>query len=492
MSSISEVRACVDFVECRLEAPRRRPKALERCHRPCAQCECLRSGRPCGRVDQDVVELRLRPLDPTQLEHAARRVQSPFARCFSLIRRREPRGGLPQLGGRVGRAARFGSARGLVELLRDRGVGTVGREREMPPLFLDVVDGCCDAGVKLGALCGIEPRVCRRPEQRVSQEHSLAVERDDACRFGQPQLVEGAWSEQARHRGDRRATQHRRDLDDLDRRAESVEAIADDAQQRVRYRQRPVGGRAAVYPCACEVQCEHRVSARHLVQLLHIVWRQSVAERSRTIVSTWPVSSAATCCSTTRTPASWSTSSRMLFSRAARVRDQETHTLGAEPSHHECQDTLRRLVHPLRVVDADHDRALARQVLQQPEGRHGDGPRRQFETVGPAPQQRDLQGVTLRLRQCAEVVVGDIDEQVRQRRERELCLGIDRATTEDAEPSFLRESKALGHSVDLPIPGSPVSTNAVGPSLIESTKARTVWVSSTRPMIVAASLTSLP
>ncbi len=124
-------------------------------------------------------------------------------------------------------------------------------------------------------------------------------------------------------------------------------------------------------------------------------------------------------------------------------RDEETHSLGTEPSHHECQHTLRRLVHPLRVVDTDHDRALTRQVLQQPEGRHGDGPRRQFETVGLGAQQRDPQGATLRLRQRPEFVVGDIDEQVRQRRERELCLGIDRATTANPKPSFLSESNAL-------------------------------------------------
>ena len=436
-------RACVDFVECRAEAPRRRPETFERRHRPCAQCECLRSGRPCGRIDEDVVELRLRPLGSTQLEHAARRVQPPFAGRFSLIRRREPRGGVPQLGGRVGRATRSGSARGVVELLRDRGVGTVGREREMPPLFLDVVDGCCDAGVESGALCRIKPRIGRRPEQRVSQEHALAVECDDACRFGQPQLVEGTWSEQGRHRGDRRATQHRRHLDDLDGRAESVEAIADDAQQRVGYRQRPVGGRAAVHPCACEVQCEHRVSACHLVQLLHIAWRQCVANAfAHDRVDLARVECGDLLLDDSHACVVVDVVEDAVLAGGTRC-DEETHPLGAEPSHHESQDTPRRLVHPLRVVDADHDRALARQVLQQPEGRHGDGPRRQFETVGLGAQQRYLQGVTLRLRQFAEVVVGDIDEQVRERRERELCLGIDRATAVDAEPSFLRESNAF-------------------------------------------------
>ena len=94
----------------------------------------LDAGRNLG---EELLEHRSRPLAVAGEAVEVRRPQAPLSRHGGIVRR-QLGGELAELGRSGGRAAGGGLLGGRVELGGDRGVGTVGGEREVTGALLDV------------------------------------------------------------------------------------------------------------------------------------------------------------------------------------------------------------------------------------------------------------------------------------------------------------------------------------------------------------------
>ncbi len=103
----------------------------------------------------------------------------PAVGVVGVVDRRQPAGLLAQLRGRRGRASRAGVLRRLLEGMRDAGVRSVRREREMASALVRVRDELGKAPVELAAPDRIDALVRRRGEQRVRKTDAVALELDD-------------------------------------------------------------------------------------------------------------------------------------------------------------------------------------------------------------------------------------------------------------------------------------------------------------------------
>ena len=134
---------------------------------------------------------------------------------------------------------------------------------------------------------------------------------------------------------------------------------------------------------------------------------------------------------------------RRLALRACR--EEKAHGNAVEPARGEGERVGGRAVEPLDVVDRDEDglpggeRAEGAQEADRDRRAFGRRPRRRRA------KQRDLERVQLRGREPAELGRDDAVEQVDQRRERVLGLGVGGSRREDAKT-------ALARSVDARLP----------------------------------------
>ena len=118
---------------------------------------------------EHLLEHLARPAAVARLERAGGGVRDPAPDLGGLIRRREVRRPLEQLGRRRRRAARLGSAAGVVERARD-GLVRAGRgEREVPRALLGLAHPLGDRGVQGASRRRIRRGVGARGEQRVGE-----------------------------------------------------------------------------------------------------------------------------------------------------------------------------------------------------------------------------------------------------------------------------------------------------------------------------------
>ena len=119
-------------------------------------------------------------------------------------------------------------------------------------------------------------------------------------------------------------------------------------------------------------------------------------------------------------------------------REEEADGDALEPTRRVRQRVGRRAIEPLDVVDRDEEglpggkRAQGAEEADRDRRPLGRRPRRRRA------EERDLERVQLRGREAAELVRRDPVEQVDQRRERVLGLGVGRSCREDAEPVLAR------------------------------------------------------
>jgi hypothetical protein len=76
---------------------------------------------------------------------------------------------IEQVGGGIGRPPRSRDRRGSLDLRRDRGVGDVRRQREVPATLLRLVDGRGDRSVDPVTVRAGRVSVDRRPEERMGE-----------------------------------------------------------------------------------------------------------------------------------------------------------------------------------------------------------------------------------------------------------------------------------------------------------------------------------
>ena len=143
--------------------------------------------------------------------------------------------------------------------------------------------------------------------------------------------------------------------------------------------------------------------------------------------------------------------------------EQEADGLALEAAHGEVECVGGRRIEPLDVVDRDQQRLTGSQGAQRVQEAERDrvGLGRRARRLGP--QKGHLQRAQLRSRQADELLRLDPVEQVDQRRQtRAARRRRSPAPRARAMPCTRASSIPASQSVVLPIPGSPVSTNAPG------------------------------
>jgi hypothetical protein len=134
------------------------------------------------------------------------------------------------------------------------------------------------------------------------------------------------------------------------------------------------------------------------------------------------------------------------------------------------------MIEPLDVVDREQ-RRLGAQQRQQPERDRALVQR--LARLGA--QQSHLERVTLRAGQPLELRLRDVEEQVAERRVRQLGLGLDRP----ARQARCRDrDTASCHSAVLSTPSSPSSSSAAGPCSIAASNPAIRSSSASRPTII--------
>ncbi len=128
---------------------------------------------------------------------------------------------------------------------------------------------------------------------------------------------------------------------------------------------------------------------------------------------------------------------------AAPAHAQEAHPLVLKASRHERERALGRVVKPLGVVDRKQRRRVGRQGLQHPEQAEADSPLQRLLPLGLGAQQRHLERTSLRRGQIGHGGLGDICEQIAERRVGHLRLALARAAAEDALPVGGSRDQAL-------------------------------------------------
>jgi hypothetical protein len=117
-----------------------------------------------------------------RLEMASGRIDSAPVRLGRVCLGRQPPRLLEELGRRVGSAPGAGATGRPVEGAGDRGVGPVGREREVPATFLRFAQDRCQSRVQLAAARTRDAGVCHRLEQRMGEDDARSLDLQRACR----------------------------------------------------------------------------------------------------------------------------------------------------------------------------------------------------------------------------------------------------------------------------------------------------------------------
>ena len=150
-----------------------------------------------------------------------------------------------------------------------------------------------------------------------------------------------------------------------------------------------------------------------------------------------------------------SSSTRDLIARLRASREEEADRFVAQSPGGECEGIGRRWIEPLRVVDR-HDQ---RRVLgEHPEGtEHAERDRPALQPSRPrsrpAAQQRDLEGLALRVGKPPERRVWHVSEEITEHGERQRDLGLDRPAREHLQSPLTGVGDALPPERRLPDPG---------------------------------------
>jgi hypothetical protein len=175
--------------------------------------------------------------------------------------------------------------------------------------------------------------------------------------------------------------------------------------------------------------------------------------------------------------------------RRATQRDQESDPLLAQPSQRAGKRGLRRPIEPLNVVKCEHKVALAARGAQKAQGRGGDRAAIvcSFLTGGLSSQQRNLQRAPLWSSQSLSKLLIQRVEQIAQRREGELHLGLHRTAATDTPPSRQRLRARLTPHCRLADPRLPLDHKHSRPStLLEERRDRAqLLLPPTTPAITA-------
>ena len=276
------------------------------------------------------------------------------------------------------------------------------------------------------------------------EQDAVAVDCEHACGLSGHQLVDGTAPEHRRDPRCRRLREDGSDLHGLHRAAEPIEPLADDVQQGVRQRQFRTRrrGRAADQRPA-EQQREHRVATGHLVDAAQSTRWQVVAQTfPHDRVELPGIEGANRSNDDGETELGIDIRDDAVLEPQA-CGDQESDRCIAQAARDEGEHSLRGMVHPMKVVDRHDDRTRMRPLLQQAEQCERNGARRQFVTVRLRPQEGDFEGAVLRGGKDVEIGVRNVDEQVGQRREGELRLGLHGTALEHLEILLPRQPDAL-------------------------------------------------
>ena len=310
---------------------------------------------------------------------------------------REPARLFEQLRRSVGRAARPRPPRGVDERRGDVLIRRVRGEREMPRPLLGIVDHGRGARMQRPFVGDLLVRDGR--EQWMREAHAGSLELENSRR--------GRSVDQCR----RRARQHRRERRRLPAPGrQRGQPVGDERAQALRERlaaeqlERVVGvaaGRAVQPRELGPPNGRAAAVGEHASQLPH----GQRADRQPRLLR------------------------QMQRHRAAAAAGhQEPDPRALEPSRDEPEHGLRRVVEPLDVVDGDdrRPRAQHRQQAQR------DRALRRAALPRLDAQQRDLQGMPLRVRQRGDLLVRHRGQQVAQRGVGQLRLGLDRTARQDA------------------------------------------------------------
>ena len=97
-----------------------------------------------------------------------------------------------------------------------------------------------------------------------------------------------------------------------------------------------------------------------------------------------------------------------------------------QPASRESQRPSRRAIQPLCVIDSNEYRTVARKQTQRRRKRCEDSARLRWPTLRRPAEERDLERLTLRLRQQVENLLVDTGKQIRQAGERKRGVGLRR------------------------------------------------------------------
>ena len=342
------------------------------------------------------------------------------------------------------------------ESRRDSGISSGTREREMTRGGFRIRGNCGDAAVPAPALAGIERVVRGSGEQRVREldgpvrvaahAHDRRLHRRGEGRVDISLRAAGRGRD-GHHRG---LGQGRRDEQHLPRFArQSLQSLGEQVPEFAAERERfATGGGRLDRPVSLdgprELERVERVPARGLVDALHRPparrdgrprpddpLDRAEAERANLHVGGGPLEG-------------------LLGAEAGRCprggrgrggeppRSEDRHGRRPEPPKDELDDLRGRCIDPLRVVDGDHHRLLARERADRVQRTRRDRPLIWRRTPVILEQQRHLERPALGRWQCREDRFEDRLEEVGQRPVRQLDLGAGRPAGEDAVARDLR------------------------------------------------------
>jgi hypothetical protein len=339
-----------------------------------------------------------------------RRADSALA-C-AVLERRERGRLLEQLAGGIPRAARASAGGGVLERGGDRLIGRRRREREVADALLRVLDELGQPGVQLAPPAAGRRRVDRRRIQRMREPHAVTGDPQEPGVLGREQTLGGRRAlHQARTRLRERGGRQQRPAGGA---RNGRDARGDQLPQAVRDGQRSAGRqRRRRAERARDLERIQRVAAGGS--------RDPAQDRSRVRS---PESRLENRPQRAGAEAVQAHAPQALAERAfqpERVGRGHRRAHGrqhadrppAQPPRRVRQHAQRGRIEPLRVVDGDHQRTVARELLQHRAQRHA-----RRHRIGRAPRgaraahERDLQRLALRRQQHRENRVRDVPEQI--------------------------------------------------------------------------------